>query len=391
MAPNNPPPGFGVAHGPPPPIPGNRPSGPSSSAASYQPPPSYGAYGPPPMPMPVPDPMPTSVQTPLVPQANHADTVLQTIPYNGLIVPNPRAPPLAYGVPKVQGYDPAVDADIIMKACKGFGTDEAALIKTLPKIGILRMNALADFYVMKYGKRLVDLLDKETGSWFGTDEELLTEIIMDRSSDDLYRLSIEYKYKYGTELAVKIKGDLSGKAEKMFLMALNARRPPDDAPIDFAAVDQDILNLYHAGQARAGTDEIVFFDVILARSRPHLAAVIGGYGQKYRSLTKVIKSEFSGHTRDSLLFVVNGVKPKRDGKGIWRDAKLIEKAMAGFGTKDKQLVYRIVRAHWDPYRMAAIKQAYQNRMNKTLDARVKGETSGDHQKLMLALIKAEHQ
>lgn len=44
--------------------------------------------------------------------------------------------------------------------------------------------------------------------------------------------------------------------------------------------------------------------------------------------------------RTSLLFAVEGVKPKRDRKGIWRDAKMIDKAMVGLGTRDKQLVYR---------------------------------------------------
>lgn len=44
----------------------------------------------------------------------------------------------------------------------------------------------------------------------------------------------------------------------------------------------------------------------------------------------------------SLLYVMHGAKSKRDGQGIWRDAKLIEKSMAGLGTRDTQLIYRFV-------------------------------------------------
>ncbi|KAF5376213.1 hypothetical protein D9615_008505 [Tricholomella constricta] len=91
--------------------------------------------------------------------------------------------------------------------------------------------------------------------------------------------------------------------------------------------------------------------------------------------------------RDSLLHIVEGVKPKRDGNGIWRDAKLIDKAMVGFGTRDTELVWRIVRAHWNPHRMAAIKEAYHNRTRKKLVDRVGKETSGSYKKLMLALIE----
>lgn len=38
------------------------------------------------------------------------------------------------------------------------------------------------------------------------------------------------------------------------------------------------------------------------------------------------------------MYVLDGVK-HRDG-GVKRDAKLLEKSMAGLGTKDKQLVWR---------------------------------------------------
>jgi len=331
----------------------------------------------------------------------------------GLILPNPLAPPLPYGVPKVAGYDPSHDAEAIRKATKGFGTDDELLIRTLTNIPILHMDALADYYVAKHGKRLVDLLDSETSSYFGmgihalaigplawdiellnksmkgagTNEELLTELVLGRSSEDIFRLATGYKHRYGVDLAVQLKGDLSGTTEKMFLIALNARKPLDSYPVDHNLVARDINALYVAGQGKKfGKDESVFFDVILTRSTSHLSLVIAGYGQQYRSLTKVIKSEFSGHMRDSLLYVVEGAKPKRDGKGIWRDAKLIDKAMAGFGTRDEQLVWRIVRASWNRAHMAAVKEAYQRRTGKRLAERVGKETSGSYKKLMLSLV-----
>jgi annexin A7/11 len=107
---------------------------------------------------------------------------------------------------------------------------------------------------------------------------------------------------------------------------------------------------------------------------------------------------------------MHGAKSKHDGQGFWRDAKLIEKSMAGLGTRDTQLIYRLVplivcfcfcftdkdlillyrlvRAHWDPNRLEAIKDAYRRRYGKPLEGRVKGETSGDYQKLLVAIVKS---
>lgn len=67
-------------------------------------------------------------------------------------------------------------------------------------------------------------------------------------------------------------------------------------------------------------------------------------------------------------------------------AMLLEDSMAGMGTKDHLLVARVVRYHWDRNELANIKAAYQQKYHKSLGARIKGETSGDYERLMLACI-----
>ncbi|KAG6819093.1 hypothetical protein H0H93_015512 [Arthromyces matolae] len=133
-------------HGPPPPVPGNRPPIPGNRPAAPTPfnhgqapaipAPHHSAPAPAPT-IPVPHhgsgshstAMPTAA--PNAHSANPHQTAASshpggTILYNGLIVPDLRAPPAAHGVPKVPGYNPLPDAEAIHKACKGFGTDEAA-------------------------------------------------------------------------------------------------------------------------------------------------------------------------------------------------------------------------------------------------------------------------
>lgn len=48
--------------------------------------------------------------------------------------------------------------------------------------------------------------------------------------------------------------------------------------------------------------------------------------------------------------------------------------------------YRIIRAHWDPKRMEAVKDAYLRRTRKSLESRVSSETSGAYKKLMVAVV-----
>ena len=66
-------------------------------------------------------------------------------------------------------------------------------------------------------------------------------------------------------------------------------------------------------------------------------------------------------------------------------AKLFDKAMAGMGTKDNKLIRLTVR-HRDPQVMGQVKAAYYQTFGKTLYSRVKGETSGDYEKALLAMI-----
>ena len=51
-------------------------------------------------------------------------------------------------------------------------------------------------------------------------------------------------------------------------------------------------------------------------------------------------------------------------------------------------LYRLVRAHWDLNRLEAIKDAYRQRYRKPLESRVKGETSGDYQKLLVDIVRS---
>lgn len=69
-----------------------------------------------------------------------------------------------------------------------------------------------------------------------------------------------------------------------------------------------------------------------------------------------------------------------------RDATLLEEAMAGMGTKNRLLLNRVIRAHWDKQHMSQVQGAYKHKYKQTLRSRIEGETSGDFEKALVACL-----
>ncbi|KAF8174952.1 hypothetical protein BJ912DRAFT_989350 [Pholiota molesta] len=352
----------------------------------------YGAYPPHQAPVPV----------------HHQDPLV----YLGAAIPDPAAPPAPHGIQKVPGYDPSHDYNEILRATPGEAADESKLLKVLAGLNVFQMDALNDWFTGKLGVNLTDRIERTTtGNFsfaarlltlgplgadvdlarkalvgFGTNEMLLVELVLGRPGHEIRWLKNAYKLRYGKDLVDDVKSDLSGKTERMFIMALNTQKPMDSPymQIDHTRVAADVEELHRASKKK---EEPPFFEILINRSDQHIAAVITAFSLRYKSLSKVIKKTFSGTIEHGLLHIVHGAKPKRDQQGIWRDAKLLEKSMAGLGTKDQQLVYRLVRAHWAPGRMEAVKDAYKRRYGKALEGRVRGETSGAYRDLLVAILR----
>lgn len=131
-----------------------------------------------------------------------------------------------------------------------------------------------------------------------------------------------------------------------------------------------------------GTDELQVCAIITSRSNSQLRAIAQAYHSRYqRSLEECIRKEFSGHMQDALLYAVRqAADPAK------HDADTLEAAMAGMGTKDVALVRRIVALHWNRDRLQQCKGAYRHFHKRELAERLRGETSGDYEKLMVACV-----
>lgn len=291
---------------------------------------------------------------------------------------------------------------------RGIGTDEKALIRHLATKDPLQINMIRQAYKSRFSRDLLNDVKSEVSGWFeeglcaiirgplmqdvvllhgamngpGTKENVLNDILLGRSNTDLNVIKDLYRKTYHQSLESAVKNDLSMKTERHFMMVLAATRAEESAPVVPQQIDQDVLELYKATEGKVGTDELLVCSILSQRSNAQIGAIAYTYRQKFtKDLESVIRKEFSGHMEDALLQQLRTGTDK-----AMRDALLLEAAMEGTGTKDHLLVNRVVRVHWDRNHMEQVKGAYQHRFHRSLTSRIRGETSGDYERLLCACL-----
>lgn len=200
---------------------------------------------------------------------------------------------------------------------KGFGTDEKALIRVLSDKDPLQIDAIRSAFNRLFGRNLIEDMRKETSSHFqkgllqlgrgplqadvhllheamdgmGTKEVVLNDVLLSRSNADLKAIKSAYAQTFRRSLEDVVKGDLSMKTERHFMLVLAANRAEDSAPVNPQQVDDDVMKLYKATEGRMGTDEILVCSILSSRNNDQIRAIAHAYKQKFRKdLDDVIKS-----------------------------------------------------------------------------------------------------
>ncbi|KAJ5149575.1 hypothetical protein N7448_001153 [Penicillium atrosanguineum] len=326
-------------------------------------------------------------------------------PYMGA----PSVPSLGYVPGQTAPGDFRPQADALRKAMKGFGTDEKALIQTLAPLDPLQMAAVRATYSSHIGRDLYKDVKSECGGYLrdgllavidgplmhdtacareaiegiGTKEWLMNDVLLGRSNADLNAIKTAYERTYRRPLTKDVEGDLSFKTASLFAAALRAQRHDESIPPNPHAMENEARTLHEATSARM-VNNVTEVCAIFARSSDNeIRAIDQAFHARYHaSLEKHIEKEFAGHMEDALLHMYRTAKDP-----AMRDAILLEDCMSGMGTKDERLVVRVVRVHWNRNHKEQVKRAYHRKFGKHLIERVRGETSGDYQRLMVALLE----
>ncbi|XP_060580366.1 annexin A6-like [Ruditapes philippinarum] len=307
-----------------------------------------------------------------------------------------------------ENFNAETDSEVLRKAMKGFGTDEAALIKVIGYRSNDQMLEVVKTYKTMFGRDLIADLKSETSGGFkkllvglcmvpadfdamslhnaikglGTDEQVLIEIICSRSNQQLKDIKAAYKTNYNKELEADVSGDTSGDFRKILISCLQANRP-EGQEFDRNKAKQDAQALYDAGEKKWGTDESRFNMILSARSFPQLRATFQEYAKiANKDIDDTIQSEMSGDLKNSMLTIVRCIRNKAA-----HFASELHKSMKGLGTDDDTLCRVVVsRACVD---MVQIKQEFQKMFKQTLGSFCADDLSGDYKKLCLAVIREE--
>ncbi|KAH3698334.1 annexin-B12-like [Dreissena polymorpha] len=297
-------------------------------------------------------------------------------------------------------------AQQLRKAMKGLGTDEKAIIDVLASHTNHQRLEIALSFKTQFGKDLRDELKSEISGNFlnlclalleipvnydakeiknaikgaGTDEGALIEILSSRSNAQIMSIKTTYKTLFKSDIEKDIMSDTSGHFKRFLVSQLAAGRM-EDVTVDGALADREAKELFEAGANKVGTDESCFNRILSLRSYPQLLATFNAYRKNHgKEIDDAIKTETSGYLEDGYLSVV---KLARNVPAYF--AERLHNCMKGAGTKESTLNRVIVtRSEID---MVQIKSEFQRMYGKSLASFIKGDTGGDYERLLLALIK----
>ena len=296
------------------------------------------------------------------------------------------------------------DAEDLRKAMKGFGTDEAALIKICANRTNSQRQAIKAAYKAAFGRDLIADLKSELHGKFedamialfadpieydadqlreamkglGTNEDTLIEIIASRPPHILRAVKERYQQKYQRDIETDVKKETHGTLQHLLIALLQCNRSVNTNP-NIGQCAQIAQEIYQAGEAKLGTDSSVFNKYFCSLSPMELACV----AQQYHKLTghtilQAIDKEFSGDSKKAFRTIVYATLSPSE-----YFATRVNDAIKGWGTKDHLLIRILITR--DEIDMPQIKQYYKQLFGKDMVQAVKSDISGDYQKLMIEL------
>jgi hypothetical protein len=295
----------------------------------------------------------------------------------------------------------------LRNAVKGAGTDEDAIIQITSKYNNRERQLIRQAYSASFGRDLIEDLEDDLGGNLkqviigmylnpveydakelyqafkgaGTDEDSVSEIIGSRNNKRLQDIKTLYKQKYGETLEDRVKNETSGDYRNLLVSLLQSCRDQTNH-VDKAEVNKDLEALFAAGEGKMGTDEETFNRIFALRNSTHLASLNQLYHHKHgKSLLDVVESEFGGDEKVLLQTILQSHINCAD-----YFAGRIYKACKGLGTNDKVLIRSLITT--DENLLPEIKKIYLKKYGKSLEEEVKGETSGDYEKMLLGLISS---
>ncbi|XP_009589394.1 annexin-like protein RJ4 [Nicotiana tomentosiformis] len=308
-----------------------------------------------------------------------------------------------------EDHSPVADAEAIRKACKGWGTDEKALISILGHRTATQRKIIRKTYEEMYNEELVKRLESELSGHF---EKAVYRWMLDPEERDAVILNVAIKEKpildytsiielsciyspqellavkraYETRYKHSVEEDLAlhstGELRKLLVFLVGIYRyAGDEIDARLAKSEADIMcNAIKSNDFNH--EEIV--RIITTRSKTQLRATLNRYkDDNGSSLTKYLRDDeakaanaFLGALRTTIRCIINDPQQYYE--------KVIRRALMKSGT-DEESVTRVIvsRAEKD---LEIIKELFYKRNSVTLCHAVSKHTSGDYKSFLVALL-----
>ncbi|XP_070595145.1 annexin A6 isoform X2 [Erythrolamprus reginae] len=212
---------------------------------------------------------------------------------------------------------------------------------------------------------------------FGSDKEAILDLITSRSNKQRIEICQAYKALYGKDLIADLKYELTGKFERLIVGLMR--------PLEYfdAKEIKDALK-------GIGTDEKSLIEILASRTNQQIHALVEAYKDAYESnLEEDVVADTSGHFKKMLIVLLQGNREDDDVVSedlVQQDANdLFEAGEQKWGTDEAQFVY--ILGNRSKQHLRLVFNEYQKISGKSFEMSIRGELSGDLEKLMLAVVK----
>ncbi|XP_064108482.1 annexin-B12-like [Macrobrachium nipponense] len=213
----------------------------------------------------------------------------------------------------------------------------------------------------------------------GAKERTLIELLCTRDNASIRAIKDAFYNLYGKSLEEMVQEGTSGSFQELLIALCSCSR--DERECEEEAVDL-AQRLYLAGEGRSRTGEPQLRNILTSLSHKTLRKVFQEYNKLAgKSFGNLLEEEVTGDSLKGMLAVYSSIQ----NPAVFF-AEALHASMVGLGTRDRTLIRLVVsRSEID---MGDIKVQYHNLYGRTLEKDIKGDTSGDYKRTLLALIGA---